>query len=448
MTNKTFIPAFKASVGDWEYYICIMKYAEVARQVGFAYELGGNSDLNTMIQRGLGDRTNSIKAYLLGSEHRFLGALIIAAWGGAPTYVDISMDDPDGLLSGIDRQFGVLTFDGTQQYFALDGQHRLKSIKEAIKAKPELGMEDICVIMVSHFDTEEGKIRTRRLFTNINRNAKATTSAENIVLDEDDGAAILTRRLLTEHPFLSKDGVVKVFTRVGEEGEMRLAAGNVAQTDKKALTTIANLYDIVRTLSFDLGPAMREQQARPSDEVLEQSYGVVSKRLDDLLEAAGNVRAPMSAGTSAKDLRFIKGKEGQGAAFMRPVIQKAVARVAAEIATQGVLSWEQIMQRLSSLSWRIGDAPWLAVFNPSNGKMIGSKENADALRDLLYVHLAAPSKQAVIRARKQFKELRGLTYPVSEESLLTNLTPHTEISIAAPPSLIPDDASGDEGAKE
>ena len=243
MTNKTFIPAFKASVGDWEYYICIMKYAEVARQVGFAYELGGNSDLNTMIQRGLGDRTDSIKNYLLKSDHRFLGAIIIAAWGGAPTYVDISMDDPDGLLSGIDRQFGVLTFDGTQQYFALDGQHRLKAIKEAIKNKPELGKEDICVIMVSHFDSEDGKIRTRRLFTNINRNAKATTGAENIVLDEDDGAAILTRRLLTEHPFLSIEGVVKVFTRVGDEGELRLAAGNVPQGDKKALTTIANLYD-------------------------------------------------------------------------------------------------------------------------------------------------------------------------------------------------------------
>src|SRR4051812_6013043 len=114
MTNKTFIPAFTATVGDWEYYICIMKYAEVARQVGFAYELGGNSELNTMIQRGLGDRTEAIKKYLLSSEHRFLGALIVAAWGGAPTYTEISMSDPDGLLTGIDRQFGVLTFDGTQ----------------------------------------------------------------------------------------------------------------------------------------------------------------------------------------------------------------------------------------------------------------------------------------------------------------------------------------------
>ena len=445
MTNKTFIPAFKASVGDWEYYICIMKYAEVARQVGFAYELGGNSDLNTMIQRGLGDRTDSIKNYLLKSDHRFLGAIIIAAWGGAPTYVDISMDDPDGLLSGIDRQFGVLTFDGTQQYFALDGQHRLKAIKEAIKNKPELGKEDICVIMVSHFDSEDGKIRTRRLFTNINRNAKATTGAENIVLDEDDGAAILTRRLLTEHPFLSIEGVVKVFTRVGDEGELRLAAGNVPQGDKKALTTIANLYDIVRTLSFDLDPSMRQPQARPSDEVLETSYGVISKRLDDLLTAAGDLRTPLASGASAKDLRVIKGKESDGAPFMRPVIQKAVARVVAEIASQGVLPWEEIMKRLGALTWRIGDAPWLAVFNPTTGKMISSKDNAEVLRDLLYVHLAAPSKQSITRARKQYKDLRGVAYPISEDVLLKQLTPHTEGKIIVP-DLVPQDH--DAGATE
>ena len=327
MTNKTFIPAFKAKVGDWDYYICIMKYAEVARQIGFAYEMGGNSDLNTMIQRGISARTQGIKDYILKSEHRFLGSLIVAAWGGAPKYIPVGMDDPDGVLAGIDRNFGVLTFDGTQQYFALDGQHRLKAIKESVRIKPEIGTEDICIIMVAHFDTEEGKLRTRRLFTNINRNAKATTSSENIVLDEDDGAAILTRRLLTEHEFLGEVGVVKIFTRIGDEGDLKLAAGNVAQTEKKALTTISNLCDIVRALTFDLDPSMRNPSARPSDEVLETSYKIIAKRLDDIVRSAGDVRAKYVSGFSARDLRAPKGREREGHPFMRPVIQKSITRV-------------------------------------------------------------------------------------------------------------------------
>jgi DNA sulfur modification protein DndB len=252
MTNKTFIPAFKANVGDWEYYIGIMKYAEVARQVDFAHQLGGNTDLSTMIQRGISARTQDIREYLLKSSHRFLGALIVAVWGGEPVYRPVQMEDPDGMLSGIDREFGVLTFDGTQQYIALDGQHRLRAIKDAIKADPDLGKEDICIIMVAHYDTVDGKLRTRRLFTNINRNAKPTTGAENIILDEDDGPAIITRRLLTDHEFLKQDGVVRVFTRIGEEGDLRLAAGNVPQGDRRAFTTIVNLYEMVRDVCFDL----------------------------------------------------------------------------------------------------------------------------------------------------------------------------------------------------
>ena len=437
MTNKTFIPAFKANVGDWDYYICIMKYAEAARQVGFAYELGGNSDLNTMIQRGISARTKDIKDYLLKSSHRFLGALIVAVWGGSPQYVSIKMDDPDGMLAGIDREFGVLTLDGTQQYVALDGQHRLRAIKDAVKTNPDIGQEDICIIMVAHYNTEEGKLRTRRLFTNINRNAKATTGAENIVLDEDDGAAIVTRRLLTEHDFLKQEGIVKVFIRIGEEGDLKLAAGNVHQTDKKAFTTIINLYEMVRELTFDLDPSMRGRDARPSDEVLEKSYVTISERLDAIIAKAGDVRTSLISGVSARDLRAPKGREAEGHPLMRPVIQKAVVRTVAQIAGQKVLPWETILDRLAALPWTIGEAPWLAVFNPANNKMITAKENTQLLDDLIYVHLAAASKQSIIKVRKQFRDVRGVNYPVTDTQLQANLTPHTENRSAPQRDLVP-----------
>ena len=445
MTNKTFIPAFKASVGDWEYYICTMKYAEAARHINFAWELGGNADLNRLIQRGIGKRTDDIRDYLLQSEHRFLGALIVAAWGGDPDYTPLAMEDPNGYLSGLDKQFGVLTFDGTQSYFALDGQHRLKAIKEAIKTDPKIGKEDICVIMVSHYDSADGKVRTRRLFTNINRNAKATTGAENIVLDEDDGAAIITRRLVTEHPFLSRKGVVKVFTMQGEEGELKLAPGNVPQTDKAAWSTLSTLYDMVSHLSFDLDASMQKRSARPSDEVLESSYEVIAKRLDDLLRSAGNVSGAMVEGISAKDIRAPKNKEGEGAAFLRPVIQKAVTRVIRNLVSQEVIDWDEAMVRLSSLDWRIAAAPWLAVFNPANSKMITAKENVELLDELVEVHVAAASKQAIARARKAYKEVKGQAYPISDDILQNNIVTHDRKQMPAQSELA---NVSDDGAEE
>lgn len=118
MANKTLIPALKARVGDWTYYICSMKFGQVAREFNFAYELNqGNAELSRLIQRGITTRTQEIVEYLKSSEHRFLGSLIVAAWGGDPVYHPVEMNDPDLLLEDLDSGFGVLSFDGSQSYF-------------------------------------------------------------------------------------------------------------------------------------------------------------------------------------------------------------------------------------------------------------------------------------------------------------------------------------------
>jgi DNA sulfur modification protein DndB len=418
MATKTFIPAFRAKVGDWTYYICIMKYAQVAREVMFAHELGGNKDLNTLIQRGIGARTEGIKNYLLKSEHRFLGSLIVATWGGDPNYLELQMEDPDGVLKGIDNGFGVLTLDGSQSFFALDGQHRLKAIKDATKQEPSLGAEDICVLLVSHYNTAEGRERTQRLFTNINRHAKNTTQAENIALDVDDAFAITTRRLLTEHPFFSETGRVRVFTRLpSAEGEFSLAANSIPVGDKSALTTITVLYDLLKTLAWGLPPELTDLQNRPSDDILDQVYETLAKRLDDILKATGDLTTKLKATPNAKDLRAPKGKEGDGQPMLRPVVQKALARALQTIIDQNLLTWDEVLKRLAQLPWKISSAPWTAVFNTDNGKMITAKENTELLEDLLRAHLAPTSKAEISRARKNFKEVRQKQYPVAQEEL-------------------------------
>ncbi|MDV7353470.1 DNA sulfur modification protein DndB [Rhodococcus oxybenzonivorans] len=423
MGIKTFIPAFRASVGDWKYYICVMKYAQVANSVNFAHEMGGNKDLNSLIQRGISARTGDIEEYLLKSPHRFLGSLIVACWGGSPEYLELQMDDPDGYLSGVDSGFGVLTFDGSQQYFALDGQHRLTAIKSAIKQKPELGAEEICVILVSHYDTAQGRERTQRLFTNINRNAKQTTKAENIALDVDDAYAVITRRLLTEHPFLSENGRVRVFSKPPSEGDFTLAAASVPVSDKAAWTTIGVLYSVLQRLGHDLPDGLDDEKTRPSDDVLETAYERLSSRIDDLLKACGDVVPKLEATNDARTIRAPKGKEANGHAFMRPVVQLAVARAVEAIIEQGEVDWGSLMKRLEQLDWRIGEGPWLAVFNPAAGKMMTAKENADLLEQLLISHVAPRSKNEIKRARDQFKAVIQKSYPIAQELMEKSLTP-------------------------
>ncbi|MSO38005.1 MAG: DGQHR domain-containing protein [Acidimicrobiia bacterium] len=422
MSNKTFIPAFQCAVGDWKYYICMMKFAEVARQVQFAYELGSNEELGVLLQRGITERTKEITEYLLTSPHRFLGGLVIAAWGGEPTYTPLSMDDPAGMLKGIDREFGVLTFDGTQAYFVLDGQHRLKAIKEALKQNPDLGKDDISILIVTHYNHAEGRKRTRRLFSNINRNAKQTGYAENIALDEDDGYAILTRRMLDEHEFLRENGRVRVIQGNGGFGRLKLAQTGIPKGDKKALTSMTVLYDMLQYLGFDFLIAMaNSRQLRPSDQVLDDSYKVLSSRVDDLMKYCGDVRSKLVAAISARDLRAPKDNEGAGHPFMRPAVQKAVAKVVSEIVKSDQLTWGETMVRLAQLDWTLASSPWQAVFSRDGAKMLVGKENTELLCALLRVHLAPQSIAQIKRARKDFKDVRGLQYEISEDTLAARL---------------------------
>jgi hypothetical protein len=76
-------------------------------------------------------------------------------------------------------------------------------------------------------------------------------------------------------------------------------------------------------------------------------------------------------------------------------------------------------------------APGEVVFSVDAGKMVGSKENNQLLAELLLVHLAPPSKQAIARACKNFKALKGKKYPVAEEELAKRL-PETEMPPPAP----------------
>ena len=171
-----------------------MTFQELAAKVQFYDELDKTPDIDELLQRELSKRSEQMVDYLLRQPERFYGAIIVAAWGGSPEFIRVKMEDHP--LLDDDFEFGLLKFDGRQEYFALDGQHRLKSIKQAIEKESTLRHEEVSVVFVTHERTDEGNIRTRRLFHTLNRYARPTTSGENIALDEDNVVSIATRRLL------------------------------------------------------------------------------------------------------------------------------------------------------------------------------------------------------------------------------------------------------------
>jgi len=247
-----FYPALSAKMGSWDYFIVKMKMKDIVKEVHFASEIYENKTLDDAIQRTLKESRvkKEIVGYLGRRSDRFFSSIVVAALGGNPKFTPVEIaEDPrfDLIRSGFDQAFGVLTFDGGQKYFALDGQHRLKSIKALLEQQeddlPEIPQgfpeEEISVIMLVRQEEDDDKYYRgyRRIFSSLNRYAKATDPDTNIIMDEDDTIAILTRRLLTEHPFFKWEG------KPSTSPKLKMKGKNI-QPGESHFTTLQTLYNI------------------------------------------------------------------------------------------------------------------------------------------------------------------------------------------------------------
>ncbi len=204
--RKLVLPTLRAQMGDWIYYVSIMTFEEISKRISMADEIHKSEGLKTLIQREVKNRTKGIVEYLKNQEQRFFNSIIIGLYGGNPKYQEITVEKYSGIeeeeLNYLNKTFGILTLYGHEKLFAIDGQHRTKAIKESLKEKSTLSKEENSVIFIAHKTNPEGLIRTRRLFSTLNRYAKPVSKSEIIAIDEEDNCAIITRNLVEDFKLL------------------------------------------------------------------------------------------------------------------------------------------------------------------------------------------------------------------------------------------------------
>jgi len=234
-----------------------MKMKEVAKEVDFAYDVYDDRTLSDAIQRDLdeGRVKKEIVTFLSRRKDRFFSSLVVAAVGGSPKFYPVKItDDPEFAVfadQDIDEAFGVLTFSGKQNYYALDGQHRLKSIKSLLdpndplsaKCPDGFGEEQISVLIVLKRDEPEEQFLQsyRRLFSSLNRYAKPTSHDTNIIMDEDDAFAILTRRLISSYPSFQWTG------KEIKSAQVQMKGKNLREKEAY-FTSLQTLYSMNKTL--------------------------------------------------------------------------------------------------------------------------------------------------------------------------------------------------------
>ena len=226
-------------MGDWYYYATIMKFSDIAERTSMVPDIHRSKELSRWIQRKVGNRSKDIVTYIENQEQRFFNSIIFGIYGGEPSWQEIDVEGTNDFsetdLNYLNKTFGILTLSGSEEIFAIDGQHRTKAIKEIQKKTNDYGDEEISVIFISHKKTKQGEVRTRRLFSTLNRYAKPVNISEIIALDEEDNCAILTRELI-ENFDLFKGKIA--FSK----------ARGINPSNSKSFTNIVLLYDIVSIL--------------------------------------------------------------------------------------------------------------------------------------------------------------------------------------------------------
>jgi DNA sulfur modification protein DndB len=384
------IPALRGRFGDWDYYVTVMKLSKLAREIGFANDLHPNEDLDDLIQRERTSRVAPMVKYLLNQPERFYGALIVAVYGGNPTFKAVNMAEHP-LFDAADFPFGLIVFDGSQRYFALDGQHRLASVKEAIELDSSLGKEEATVIFVPHINSDAGIKRTRRLFTTINRYAKPTTQAQNIAMDEDDTFAILTRRLIREHSLFDKTGRVK------------LKGPSIPARATDTFTTLSILYQIsemiLTTPDREIRFKKNFKQFRPEDAELDPWFDELQGYWNAIIDTFDEIRRVQESDEPTQQFRHTAADDNpdKGHLLFRPVGQLALAE-ALRLAMNDGQTLESALSYCQNIDWAIGMAPWSGViWHKGQQVMIATKEARKLCARLIHYLIGGKPDEAQLR---------------------------------------------------
>lgn len=400
-----YVPAIKGKMGDWVYYVTAMKLAKVAHETQFASDIHRSADLNDLIQREIGKRVETeMVPYLLNQPQRFYGAIIVAVYGGEPEFNPVKVSEhqliDDDAKSGYG--FGLLRFDGSQQYFALDGQHRLASIQLAIKQNPDLGKDEVAVIIVKHDKSPEGLARTRRLFSTLNSHAKPTQKGLNIAIDEDDAVAIVTRRLVYEHKYWGVLGLVKA----NKDG---LAQKQLPPRESNAafLTTLHALYECNEILLASFKGGLDIDTAnRPSPEALDEYYEFIASIWSDVFESSSDLQPVISKQRKPGSLRSADPQQSGGSAIARPLGQMIVAEVISAALRQNQTQKEFIQRLFKEISFDLDSVPWVKViWNPENHQIISGKSNRELATQLILDKLQLKTKPSRRDLLKNYREL-------------------------------------------
>lgn len=365
------IPAIRGYMGSIVYYTATFTFQQIAERVSpVNEELHTSASLRDQIQRSLTSNYVSIKNYILSQKEHFFNALVLAVYDGDPTWNELELD-----FKGNDYySMGFLRLNGEEIIFPVDGQHRVEGIKEAIKVNPELTDEAITVILIGHHNDKEGKEKTRRIFSTLNRYAKPVKPGDIIALDEDDTVAIVTRNLLETYPLFMNDNV---------KADLKSSKA-LSDSDTKSFTSLLTLYETNRIIYTYYKSRSNKQgklynstkiaellKFRPEQEELDDFEMYLIEFWDLFCNIFPGMQEYRNAITDSDSASKYRNKENGGLLYFRPVALPRLVKAICETCFRTDRSLECCMRGYATIDMIISHNHWVNVlWDPTRRTMI------------------------------------------------------------------------------
>ncbi|MGI9229281.1 MAG: DNA sulfur modification protein DndB [Gammaproteobacteria bacterium] len=370
-------PAMRGKFGTTEYYMITMKAGDVSHQLVIPKEMEGwdELELEERFQREVNyNRVKKhIAPYLVQDDDRFFGALIVAIMNpDSLVFEDLKnvvSDKVPALYQSASRAFGFLTLSGEEVMVPLDGQHRLAAIKFALTGKDEkqkniedlepnneIAKDDVLLILIKH-----EPVKARKIFNKVNRYAKATSKADNLITADDDIIAIISRELVANELIGSR--VVNY-------------QSNTLPDSSIFFTTLSTIYESNKRILEEIHGKINDQ-VLPDKQHQTLYKDNIKEVWDHLLKGVEIFRTALSDVEEAGDE---KRKEMRKTMILaKPLAQQAliiaVSRLRSNETSSGSkLSWDEILKRINSVDWSVDNTAWQKIL--MNGTKIVSGRQA------------------------------------------------------------------------
>lgn len=327
------IPALRGEMGGIQYYLTVWGLGEAARNITYSEELDRRheadlpADLRAQRKINWPRVRREIVPYLLQVPDHFFSSLTVEVVDPTGTKSEITFEPANG-------EWGYVILDGTEELRALDGQHRLVAIKEALKESPALAAEKISVILIPH----RGLKKSQQLFSDLNRNAKPTTKTLNILFE--------WRGLFEQAAKEAMNRSVLLSNRV------ELEHNSLAQKSRKIIT-LGVLYEMSKELLKDRNGYIEPEGTDVPPELVSRAAAELVEVFDEVLLASLPEIEKIVAG---KILPF---EHRSRYIAMHSVGWQAIAAAVRAAIDQRPQDWKELCrEKFSRLDWSLRNPAW------------------------------------------------------------------------------------------